>query len=216
MYSTGQSKARIHNEREVTVDFIVNEANEIWKKCKEAFTARSIKCGDEEKTEELLTELRRAHKDFSTSYPITLRYMAQMHSYSAKAFTKFLRYIEKNPWKNEAEYLDAQANYVCLLYKELHSKWNKTDVSRLRTNIRAILQKEHDDFKLYHDEFKAEVENDEKRYKKEYADEFIEFMRKAGATLVIEEPANDVVSVQADESVELYQGDLDDVLAFRP
>lgn len=181
-YSTDEKafKATIHNEKDVTPEFVLNEAKEMWAFCKKEIRTRKLRFGDVDGAEALMSDLRRDHKDFSTSYPVVLRYMAEMQQFHPEAFRKYLKKIAEHPWTNEDQYLDSQADYIVLLYKETHKRWNKTEVNRLRANVRAILQHEHDQVKRYQEEFKQEVEADEERFQEQSKNELAEFLRTVG------------------------------------
>lgn len=150
----------ITNETEVSAEDIIQVANNIWKSIRE----RKIDISNEEETSRLLDTMRTEYKEFSMSYPIVLRYMCQFGSYSSKAFSLYLSKIKTHPWKSHPEYLDSQADYVCLLYKAKNPKWNRREVDNLRVRVRALLQDEHDTFMKKFEEVKAQLEAAEKIY----------------------------------------------------
>lgn len=199
-YSTGETilKAKIHNEKDVTPEFILNEAKQMWAECKKQFKEKKIKFGDAENTEQLINYMRNSHKDFCKSYPIVMRYMAEMHTFHANAFRKYLKKIAANPWKTEDEYLDSQADYICMLYKETHKRWNATDVSRIKFNIRNLLQNEHDTVKKYKEEFTKEVESDIERFQKESKIEMVAFLKSLNGKPHTEELANEIAKIKDD------------------
>lgn len=159
------SKISIDNEQEVTLKFVHNKAKEIWAKASAEIKRRNLALGDIDTAEELMTEIRREYKEFAMSYPIVLRYMCEMQQFSSKAFWQYLEYIDKNPWKSEEEYIEAQVTYVSLLYKNTHSHARTHDINILRINIRKMLTDEHKRFKELHDKFKKEVEEKQGEYK---------------------------------------------------
>ena len=173
-YSSDGFVARIHNEREdITADDILNEADAMWKKV----LALNIDVKDQDQVDVAMTNMRREHKEFCTSYPIVMRYMTQFATYARTAFGKYLRRIEQNPWKSEDEYLDSQAEYVVLLYKETHPRWNTTNVQRLHRNIRTMLRDESKTFKDNLDAAEKDVTNNEKRLHSEMKREITEYFR---------------------------------------
>lgn len=157
-YSTGGSlKLAVTNEKDVTLDFVVSEADAIYKKCR----AEKLKFGDREAAEKQMSQMRKEHPEFCKSYPIVLRYMCEMQEYKTKAFRKYLLKIQEHPWKNQDEYLDSQADYVCLLYMETKKRWTRTAVENIRRNIRKMLQHEHETFMKYSEAFNSEVTAEE-------------------------------------------------------
>jgi hypothetical protein len=194
-YTTNTSKGdgvKIHNEKqEITPDYVLNEANIIWGKCRAAIGDRNIPFGDRDAAHTLMAEMRAQHKDFCMSYPVVLRYMCEMHLYHTKAFGKFLRRVEKNPWRSESEYLDAQADYVMLLYKHTNPRFNTREANNVRKNVRELLQKEHELFKDQHKKIMDKVEDKEQNLHKQSAAELIEYFRKQRESSNQSTPADD-------------------------
>lgn len=147
-YATGTT-VKITSEQDKSIDQIVEEATAIWKR---AATLRDTVTGDA-----LTSQMQREHKEFCTSYPIVNRYICQMGQYSPKAFRLWLGKIATNPWKGETEYLDAQADYVSMLFRVKNPRASTAHVGNIRKNIRAALQLEHDKFKYYVQEYDREV-----------------------------------------------------------
>lgn len=170
-YSSDTFKLSIVNEKDVTPDEILGEADGIWKRLRNLTYAP-------EASDDVMQEVRTAHRDFSKSYPIVLRYMVQFRSYNHKAFKLYLAKIGKHPWKSEEEYLDSQADYAVLLYKSTHKKWNTSQMRILWNNIRNSLGGESAMFKKYHEEFTKEVTDDEKRLADEFRAETIALLIK--------------------------------------
>jgi hypothetical protein len=163
-YSSDGFIARVHNEREdVTREDILREADEMWAKCR----AAAINIKDQSAVDELMTRMRREHKEFCTSYPIVMRYMVQFASYSHSALDRYLQSVEKRPWKNEDEYLDSQADYAVILYKTTHKRWNTTQVCNLHQNIRTVLEQESKTFKQSLDKYEKSITQREKRLRAE-------------------------------------------------
>lgn len=200
---------KVHNARDVTAKDIVNEAKDICKKMR----ARKIKPGDFDAADKFMAEMRKEHKEFAESYPIVLRYICQMQQFSAKALSKYLNYIKEHPWKNEDEYLDSQAQYVVMLYKETHPRWDTTQVANLRKNIRTMLQKEHDRFIELSDKYKEQVEHEEKGYKVGRDETMTSFYQMYGKEIddmhirtKTEIPTDNLVSVDSLVNSELDSG----------
>ncbi len=130
-------------EKKITVDQIIAEADTIWKMCRQ----RKLKEDDEPGRDKLMRDVQTSHRDFYVAYPIVCRYMAQLNEYSTRAFTLWIKKVAANPWKTDAENLDAQADYVCILYRDRNPRQvNATFLTKLRTNTRSMLQEEYDNF----------------------------------------------------------------------
>lgn len=180
-YTTGDIdlKVKITSEKDLTIDDIVNEATQMWKITK----SRKLKSGDLEAADALMNEFRKTNPEFCKSYPIVLRYMVQMQEFEPKALNLYLRKIKEHPWKDEKGYLDSQADYVVLLYKATHSRWNKTQVSKIWNGVRNMLQRETEIFKQYLEEYDREVSAQEEMLKKGSIDELKQFVEVAAATI---------------------------------
>lgn len=195
-YSTEDLPCKITNEKDVTIDDILDEADVMWKKYRD----RKVNILDTEAVEACMQEMRREHKQFCTSYPIVLRYMVQFKQYHRKALHKYLKYISVNPWKSEEEYLDSQSDYVVILYKELHPKWNRTEVIRMKREIRAILAAETKNFKDRLNEFEKKVNDTEARLKRESREELIQYFRSIGAPIDTPNITNVIISTSKDSN----------------
>jgi hypothetical protein len=180
-YGTG-FKLSIHNEEEVTIDDLVKEAQCMWGKARTEFKNNKISINNEslvtDFSEKLMARMRKEHNNFCQSYPIVLRYMCEMREFNPKAFRRYLMKLEKHPWKTEEEYLDSQADYVVMLYQATHPRWNKTDVNRLKTNIRNLLQSEHKQFKQNYDNILKDVESTEEHLREKSKAELAEFFNQ--------------------------------------
>lgn len=222
-YTTGDIdfKVRVTNEKDVTVDYVVNEANQMWREIR----SRKLKFGDMDAADAVMNEMRKKHPQFCKSYPIVLRYMCQMQEYDHRAFRNYLMKIKEHPYTNETEYLDSQADYVVILYKQRNSRWNCTQVSNLRKNVRGLLQREHDVFKSYVEEFDKEVSAETEKLKEKGTAELHEFVQivgpegmKAAGTIRVETDlisgmSVDVDTIAANVNVELTSARADDLLA---
>lgn len=200
-------KASIHNEKEVTVDDVVSEADLIWK------IVRSRKVKKDEEDDKLLEEMRKAHPDFALSYPIVLRYLCQFRSYNSKAFKQYLLHIKNNPWKSQSEYLDSQTDYVVILYKKLHPRWNKTQIQNLWKNIRMQLQNEDETFKKYLKEFETEVESESSRLEKDSRDELFNYFKSISSANMTADIVAPIVESLAEPIVEVASETGNEVLS---
>jgi hypothetical protein len=167
---------KITNEKDVTLDYIVQEANSIYREMKKA----NYQITDFEASDKFTARMRKEHPEFAQSYPIVLRYICQMGEYKTSAFKKYLEHIAKNPWKSKAEYLESQCDYVVMLYKATKSRWSVKDVANLRKNVHAMLKKEDEVFVKVAEKTQKEVESEEEQYKQNKRSELQKFYGKWG------------------------------------
>lgn len=177
-YTTGDIdlKARFTSEKEVTIDDLVKEADTIWRYAR----ARKLKFNDLDAAAKLISDVQRDHPQFCQSYPLVNRYICEMQEYSSKAFRMWLMKIKEHPWRSEAEYLDAQADYVAILFRTKKPRATRQQIEQLRTNIRTVLQIEHEKFKYYTNEFDKEVSAEDATLKHRNKAELCNFVKIAG------------------------------------
>jgi len=166
------SAARVEYEKNVTADDIIKEANAIMAETRR----RKIDFKNFEETDKFAAEMRRTHKQFADAYPVVLRYITQLGEYSEKALRTYLTKIQEHPWTDEDSYLHSQTDYVIMLYKSKHRRWNATQVANLRQNVYNDLKKEKEKFKEYSEKFQKEVELDDEQYRLNRQRELAEFM----------------------------------------
>ncbi len=178
-YTTGDVdlKIKLHSEKNVTIEFVVSEANQMWREMRQT----KIKFGDERGSEALMTQMHRTHPEFCKAYPMVNRYICQMQEYDSKVFKLWLMKIKEHPWKTEDGYLDAQADYVAMLFRSKKPRSSLTDINSVRKNIKAMLQREHDTFKHYAKEFELEVNAEAEGYQKQNVVELRDFVELVGA-----------------------------------
>jgi hypothetical protein len=165
---------KITNEKEVTLDYIVNEAALIYKKMR----AANYKITDYEAADEFTAKTRKEHSEFAQSYPIVLRYICQMQEFTRKSMTQYLKHIAQHPWKSHDEYLESQSDYVVMLYKSTHPRWHVKEIANLRKNILTLLKQEHESFTKVADKTQKQVEEEELAYRKKSRTELAEFYSK--------------------------------------
>lgn len=155
------------SEKEVSIEDIVAEANEIWKELK----SRKLDREDYVAGEQFYNEMCKKHPEFSKSYALVLRYIAEMRIYSAKVFMKWLKQIQVRPWKSAEEYFESQSNYVMLLHTHYNPRASAEERYAVRNNVRKLLTDEYEDFKKTTQKYeKAVNERDAKLAAKNKAD----------------------------------------------
>ena len=150
---TDVGQVQFYSTNEGSVEQIVQIAKELWKKIK------GLQNTDEENqrlNKELIKE--RKFKDFQTSFPIVYRWMLDGRQFNEKAFNKFLRRHGKKMWNNRKEFVEAQADYLVLLYQESHPRYDTKRVREYRSSMIEHLLEEDRKFDEMKEETKKEVE----------------------------------------------------------
>jgi hypothetical protein len=196
-----QMTVKIENENQVSIEYVVNEANKIYKDMKKS----KITFGDMEAAAQLMREMQQKYSDFCMSYPIVNRYICQMQEYDTKTFRLWLKKIQRTPWKTESEYLDAQADYVVMLFRCKKPRAPMTEVSTLRQNIRIMLQREHEQFTKCAKDIQEEVNIESEQYHKQNIAGLTDFVTNIkGAASEAE-----TIRVELDDSVSVAAAEID-------
>jgi hypothetical protein len=147
--------ANVSHARQVTVEDIVAEAEEIYKQV----LAAKLREDDTAGQESLLKQIQDDHKDFNVSFPLALRWTVQTKQYKRTALVKYINYVKGKEWKERKDFLRDQGEYLVFLYRDLHPKYDQRQVTEYRQAIVAQLIKEDDEF----EEMKKEAEKELKR-----------------------------------------------------
>ncbi|MHB2027938.1 MAG: hypothetical protein ACYCPT_03875 [Acidimicrobiales bacterium] len=151
------------NKGPVSAEFIENEIRSIYDKWFD----------NAEPHDKVMRKIGVEHPEIASSYAIIIRYMIQFRTYHPDAVHEYLQYIEKNPWKNEEEYIDAQAEYPIILYRITHNNdVSERIVEELRKAIRSNLAYEFAMFKAITKKASKEVEHKEEKLQDENRNEF--------------------------------------------
>ena len=153
----------IGNEGNKTSEDILKECNEVYKKYKRA----KIPLEDTKALEEFREKIIKEHKQLYQAYPLVIRHMIDDNMYHWKAFEKYLRILEKNPWKNDEEKLESYARYFMILHRELTTHYDPVVAVKMKTDYLERLKREDKAFKDMYEVKKKEVDEAEARYKEE-------------------------------------------------
>jgi hypothetical protein len=132
---------------------ILETAAGIW----EAVGRSGVAPDDDAGNDRLLRDLQRAHNEFAVSYPVPLRWMVQAREYDPRAFEAFLRQHVKAFYKDRSEFLDAQGEYLTLLFKNRNPQATSRQIRRYRADVQKSLKKEDEAFTDAWREAEAEV-----------------------------------------------------------
>ena len=141
----------VENDK-VMKEYIVKQlrmGNSIWEEAKGSKNSDAFK----ELSEELqLRHFQQKHTTFNKQHPLVLRYMIQFHSYSSKAFEKYLNRVVLFPGGNPEQFMELQADYAVFLYKELNPRNSGKISAKVRTETLDMLKAEDESFKKNQDE----------------------------------------------------------------
>jgi len=156
-------KMVIKNEKEVTSEFILKEANDIW----ERFMIANIPREDTEHNDDYFNKTAKDHPEFFYSYPLVLRHMINDYSYHPDAFAQYLNQLSKKMWTNDSERMDAYTDYAVYLYKALNPLWHKDKLKHFKRDYRKRLQKDHDEFNKIADNASKQFDKEQIQYENE-------------------------------------------------
>lgn len=152
--------------RSETFDAIIREAEAINLEVKTS----SIEPLDHTGNDSLLKKLQESHKDFSTSFPIVVRWTVQARQFSSDAFRNFLLYYQKNAnggypsvFPTREKFLEVQSEYLVYLYKSCHPRLTADQIRRYRQTVVTQLMEEDREFTKIHED----VDEDMKKLARE-------------------------------------------------
>lgn len=150
---------------EKQIEFIVDEANKIWKKVQDS----NVDVTDFKACDELFKTLRIEHADFSKTLPLVLRVMVQARQYNSKALERYLKKlrVSMKQWKSMDDYIESQADYMVFLYKATHKHYSPRDVQAVKEHQMKVLKKENEDMKKYSEEMEKELTEQNKKISEE-------------------------------------------------
>lgn len=195
-------KLKITSEKNVSIDDIVKEADDIWRYIK----LRKLPITDDN-NKILLDEIEKRNPQFSKAYPIVKRYMCEMRQYNNHALRFWLKKISTKPWKTEEDYLAAHSDYPAQLYRITHRHCNMTEVANVRNNVYNTLMAEHKDFKLRATGAEKYVAEKEKLYQTKSISELQSFAQVVGEGVKLAETFR-IKDVEDTSNVRLFDAEL--------
>jgi len=147
--------AHTAHKSSATPDEIVAIAKEIWSD----ISRSDVKESDDAGNEKLLTRLQAKYKDFTTSFPLVMRWMVQARKFSPKSFRKYLIKHSSADLSTREKFLDLQAEYLVLLFKEEHPKTTTRAIKIYRESIVKMLREEDKTFMAMNEEVETEMKN---------------------------------------------------------
>lgn len=135
-------QASVSSAQRATPAEIVAIARQIWKRVVDS----KVRKDDDAGNDKLLESIQADFKDFCTSFPLVLRWIVQLRKFSAKAFEKYLMKHASAKLETRQEFLELQADYLVLLYREDHRHPDENSVRQYRAAIVNQLLEEDKQF----------------------------------------------------------------------
>lgn len=186
MYSTVEPKIRYENEKNVTVDDLVEEADMIWRKIcaigePVPRSMRDISARNYKRCDDLLTTLGREHREFNKVYSIILKCACHNGMYNSGVFRRWVEKIRDNPWRGESEWIERMTEYLVSLYKTCFPRECAGKRATLMTkNIGDLLKGEHEALKKASVDAEKTVETMVDRLEQSRVHELADFIRAVG------------------------------------
>lgn len=137
------------------MDQYISDADNIWVDFKKR--SKSDVKFNELNIDEKLDYYQKRYHSFTVTFPIVLRYMIQLGQYSTKAFRKYVKRMQTNPYRSELEYCERQADYVKYLFMECSNSHNVQDAQKIWQNAYDLLAKEVEIFKQAEEKVKEKI-----------------------------------------------------------
>jgi hypothetical protein len=138
------------------IEIIVEEANRIWKKVKDA----NVPITDHDACDQLFRQLSEEHRDFKFTLPLVLRTMVQTKNYSSKALERYLKKlsVDMKKIKSMDDYLQMQADYLVFLYKATHKHYSLAEARLVKENAFKQLKEEYEELQQISEEAEKEAQ----------------------------------------------------------
>lgn len=154
-------EAQIKYEKQVTKEDVIAEFGTIWAEFRRRFSTGGDHTNDD--LSAFYKDMQTEHKQLSSSYPIVLRYMCELGQYHPTALRRYLSHIEHHPWKSVDSYLESQAKYVLILFKQANPKYRENDARACYDTALRRLRAEHKQFEAETEQAKKEVDKNHDR-----------------------------------------------------
>lgn len=126
----------------------VDMANKIYHEVQDSFKNEDFMKLPEEAR---LKYYQSKYANFNRQHPLCIRYMISMFGYSAKAFTKYIKKVSTSKPGDADEFLQRQADYVTLLWREKTTHWTQAGSKKVREDAYRIVHEESESFKQLQD-----------------------------------------------------------------
>lgn len=145
--------AQVHSAQNASPEEIVKIAKTIWAEIRTSGVAKD----DENGNDTLLETLQTKYKDFSTSFPLVLRWMVQMRKFHPEALKLYLMKHASTKLDSRESFLTLQAEYLVLLYRKTHRHADERFIKQYRKSVVEQLLEEDKAFADIQKEVEAEI-----------------------------------------------------------
>lgn len=169
---------KTHTER-ATPEEIIEIAKKLWTCVLESGIGKDDEKGNDKLFEDLRD--REEFRAFATSFPVVMRWIVQARKFRVNALKAYLRKHATADLKTREAFLDLQAEYLVLIYKEEHVHADARKVKIYRDGIIKTLRKEDKIFMDVSKQVDADLEQQQKERDAEYRADILRWMRERRA-----------------------------------
>jgi hypothetical protein len=147
-----------------SLEEIVAIAKQLWGRVKNS----SVDAKDNDGNDKLFEELRndKEFQKFATSFPVIMRWIVQARKYNLNALKHYLRKHATADLKTQEAFLDLQAEYLVLIFKEENPHISTKRIKTYRDGVIAMLRRENKEFMEINDQVEKEMEERNKNLDK--------------------------------------------------
>jgi len=167
---------KTHTQR-ATPEEIIEIAKKLWTRVQES----GIDKDDEKGNDKLFADLRDNDdfRDFASSFPVVMRWIVQARKFKVNALKGYLRKHANADLKTREAFLDLQAEYLVLIYKEEHTHADSRKVKIYRDGIIKTLRKEDKVFMEVTKQVDEDLEAENKKREAEYRADILRWIRES-------------------------------------
>lgn len=157
----GESDVEVNVSNHKSPEDIVNEGVAIHEKVRRLARA-GLSFSDEKRLKELETDLRKAHPDFSSSFPIPFRWIVNTGEFEPRVFYSWLIGTQaKKMWDSENAWIESQATYLVRLQKHRRPQISGKELAAYSAGIVRQLKDERAKHRKHVEESKLELERED-------------------------------------------------------
>jgi len=142
----------------------VELANKVWKEVRESLDNEEFKkLSDKDQVKFFQNKFQ----NFNKQHPIPLRYMVQFSLFRTRAFERYIGKVSETRFGDQDAFLERQADYVALLWKECNPKWKPDEAKLIWKEAYDTIKMDSDLYKKSHDKAKELADLVDSKYNHE-------------------------------------------------